>query len=67
MMNYSFIYLIHVLFVGPLLMYSGYVGTVLGEKCNDNNYEIVFQLLFIVGLVVLLYHGQKYLKYKEIL
>lgn len=66
-MDYSFIYLIHILFVGPLLMYSGYVGNILGAKCKDNSYEVVFQLLFVVGLVVLLYHGHKYLKYKEIL
>ena len=66
-MDYSFIYLIHILFVGPLLMYSGYVGNILGAKCKDNTYEVVFQLLFVVGLVVLLYHGHKYLKYKEIL
>jgi hypothetical protein len=66
-MDHSFIYLIHILFVAPLLMYSGYVGNILGAKCKDNTYEVVFQLLFVVGLVVLLYHGHKYLKYKEIL
>jgi hypothetical protein len=66
-MDYSFIYLIHILFVGPLLMYSGYVGNILGTKCKDNTYEVVFQLLFVIGLIVSLYHGHKYLKYKEIL
>ena len=66
-MDYSFIYLIHILFAGPLLLYAGYTGNKLGEKCKDTKYDIVFQLLSVVGLVVVIYHGYKYLKYKEIL
>jgi hypothetical protein len=66
-MNYSFIYLIHILFVGPLLMYSGYIGNELGEKCKKTDHNIMFQLLAVIGLVVVLYHGYKYLKYKDIM
>ena len=63
-MNHSFIYLLHILFGGPLLMYGGYVGKQLSEKCNDEEHTTVFISLMIVGLVVILYHGYKILKMK---
>ena len=67
MMNHSFIYLIHILFGGPLLMYGGYVGKELTEKYNDKKHTNVFLSLMIVGLVVVLYHGYKLLKMKGML
>ena len=63
-MDYSFIYLLHILFGGPLLIYGGYVGKELSEKCNDEKYMNVFMSLIIVGVVVVLYHGYKLLKMK---
>ena len=30
-MDHSFIYLIHIFFAGPLLMYGGYIGKSLSE------------------------------------
>lgn len=61
----EFIYLLHVLFVGPLLMYSGYKGLELAKECNKDKFNIIFQLLAVIGLVVLLYHGYKYAKFKD--
>lgn len=63
-MKLSHVYLIHILFVAPLLMYSGYLGKELSLKCNDHSYSPVFTLLLIVGIVVLLYHGYKFLQVK---
>jgi hypothetical protein len=61
----SQIYLIHIFFVAPLLIYSGYLGMDLSYKCKDQNYLFIFNLLIIVGVVVLMYHGYKYLKIKQ--
>jgi len=66
-MDYSFIYLIHILFGGPLLLYGGYVGKVLSEKYKDDQYMNVFMMLMFVGLVVVLYHGHKLLKMKGVI
>tara|TARA_B100001093_G_scaffold489692_1_gene528079 strand:+ start:404 stop:607 length:204 start_codon:yes stop_codon:yes gene_type:complete len=63
-MDYSFIYLLHILFGGPLLIYGGYVGKSLSEKCNDEKHMNVFMSLIIVGVVVVLYHGYKLFKMK---
>jgi hypothetical protein len=63
-MDHSFIYLIHILFGGPLLLYGGYVGNLLSKKCKDTKYDTVFMSLIIVGLIVVLYHGYKLLKYQ---
>ena len=66
-MDYSFIYLIHILFGGPLLIYGGYAGKELSDKYNDEKHTNVFLSLMIVGLVVVLYHGYKLLKMKGML
>ena len=66
-MDYAFIYLIHILFGGPLLLYGGYVGKVLSEKYKDDQYLNVFMMLMFVGLVVVLYHGHKLLKMKGVI
>jgi hypothetical protein len=56
-MNYhQIIYIIHLVFVGPLLMYSGYIG---GGLSSDKKDKYLFNSLFIIGLVVSLYHGSK--------
>ena len=61
-MDYSFIYLIHILFGGPLLIYGGYVGRKLSEICNNDDYNLVFMSLIIVGIIVVLYHSYKLFK-----
>jgi len=61
----SQIYLIHIFFVAPLLIYTGYLGEQLAVKCNKHDSSTIFSLLMIVGIVVLLYHGYKYLKIKQ--
>ena len=48
------IYLIHVLFVAPILIY-------VGLKRNSVNVRM-FDLLLILGITVLVYHGYKLLK-----
>ena len=63
--DYSFIYIIHILFAGPLLMYAGYIGKELSKKCNDMSNELLFNTLIGVGLVVILYHGHKYMNIKH--
>ena len=57
----NYIYLIHILFVAPLLIYSGYIGKELSLRCNVDDYVAVFSLLIIIGIVVFLYHGYKLL------
>ena len=57
MLNLSYmqiIYLIHVLFVAPILIY-------VGLKRNSVNVRM-FDLLLILGITVLVYHGYKLLK-----
>ena len=61
-MDHKFIYIIHLLFVGPLLLYSGYVGRNLTNNSN-NKHTILFEFLMAVGLIVLLYHAYKLFKY----
>ena len=56
-MEHRLIYLIHMLIVFPLLAYP-FISKQFGVESFDN----YFALLFIVGLVVFMYHG--YLLYK---
>ena len=53
------IYLFHIFFVAPLLMYAGYQGY---NHCPRNYDKHLFLFLGVVGLVVLLY--QSFLYYK---
>lgn len=63
-MDHSFIYVVHILFGGPLLLYGGYVGKLLSEKHNDDKYLNVFMMLMVVGLIVMVYHTYKLFKFK---
>ena len=45
---YDIVYLVHILFVGPLLIYIGYYK----EKAPQQ----LFKLVLVVGLVAVLYH-----------
>ena len=51
MENYSYIYLLHILFVGPLFIYLGIA--------KQNVPDIVFNGLIVMGIFVSLYHGYK--------
>lgn len=53
----QFVYLFHILFVGPLLAYLGYV-TLQGNKINPK----VLQLVVFLGLSTSAYHGFLLLK-----
>ena len=66
-MDYSIIYLMHVLFRGPLLIYGGYAGKILSEKHKDDQYMNVFMMLMFVGALLVLYHGYKFSKMKGFL
>ena len=56
-MDHKIIYLVHILFVAPLLMYCGYVGRNLSS--TEKTHKSLFEFLFIIGLVVALYHSYK--------
>lgn len=66
MVDRSYIYLIHILFVAPLLIYSGYLGDKLSSEGPDNVSKHVFRLLISVGVVVILYHSFLLIKLKNI-
>ena len=53
------LYLMHILFVGPLLVYSGYTGY---NHCPRKHDKGIFLFLGAVGLVVMLYHIFMYYK-----
>ena len=58
------IYLIHILFVAPLLTYSGYIGRELSKSSEESTgtgekRKKIFNLLIITGIIVFLYHLYK--------
>ena len=52
-LSHTMIYLVHMLFVAPLLMYAGHAGYTNCPKTHDKN---IFLFLGAVGLVVFIYH-----------
>jgi len=59
---HEYIYLIHIIFVAPLLIYVGYMKT----KTHTN----LFDIMLILGVVVFLYHLHKLYKslsYKKVI
>jgi len=54
-MDYSLIYLTHMFFVAPLFIYPFIAEKYFNVKSFDN----YFLILFIIGLVVFMYHGYK--------
>ena len=42
-MDHSFIYVVHILFGGPLLLYGGYVGKLLSEKLGEIECKIIIE------------------------
>jgi hypothetical protein len=59
MTDYSYVYWMHILFVGPLFVYIGYNKTEVSDT--------VFNFLIILGIVVSIYHSYKLLKYKKLI
>ena len=54
---HQLVYLIHVVFVAPLLIYIGYF--------KDKVHSKFFDLVLVIGLVVLFYHGYLFYKYNK--
>ena len=55
MLSYhDLIYLMHFLFIGPLLMYVGYY--------KERAPKQVLNLVLVLGVVVTLYHGYEFLR-----
>ena len=58
MLSYhKIIYLVHIIFVAPLLIYVGYYKNKVHPK--------VFELLLVLGLTVLVYHAYLFYKYNN--
>ena len=57
MSDYSYIYWIHILFVGPLFIY---IGAVKQDVPDD-----VFNIVLGLGVIVILYHGYKLYNYLQ--
>jgi hypothetical protein len=57
MKDFSYIYWLHILFVGPLFIYIGYTK----KDVPDN----VFNFLIILGVIVSIYHTFKLAEYYQ--
>jgi hypothetical protein len=57
MKDFSYVYWIHILFVGPLLIYLGVV--------KQDVPDIVFNTVLGLGVIVILYHGYKLYNYYQ--
>ena len=54
---HQLVYLIHILLVGPIFIYVGYA--------KKNTPNLVFNVLLIIGIVVVVYHGYLLNKSKQ--
>ena len=59
MSDYSYVYWLHIFFVGPLFIYVGYTKTEVPDT--------VFNFLIVLGVIVVIYHIYKLIQYKKIL
>lgn len=55
-MDYSLIYLVHMFFVAPLFVYP----LIAQKYFNTNTFDNYFLIMFMIGLVVFMYHGYKF-------
>jgi len=62
-LSLELIYLLHMIFVGPLLVYTGYTGYTNCPKQHDKG---LFLFLGAVGLFVAIYHTLMFTKLKMI-
>lgn len=63
-MDRSYIYIFHILIVGPLFIYTGYLGDNLSTGKNKN-YKNYFWMLIALGIGIMLYHSFLLLKIKK--
>ena len=66
-MDKQLIYFIHILFVGPLLLYIYYIGNNLSLRNNDLEYIEIFQIIRLLGILVILYHIYQILQYRGLI
>ena len=60
-LSHDLVYIIHILFVAPLLIYTGYKG----HKCCKTKYDkSLFKALAGIGVIVLVYHLYLLAKFK---
>jgi hypothetical protein len=59
MSDFSYVYWVHILFVGPLLTYVGFTKTEVPDT--------VFNFLIILGISVTVYHSYKLMLYKKLI
>jgi hypothetical protein len=57
MTDYSWVYWLHIFFVGPLFIYVGLT--------KHDVPDIVFNFLVLLGVVVVIYHSYKLYLYKN--
>lgn len=57
MTDYSWVYWLHIFFVGPLFIYVGLT--------KQNVPDVVFNFLVLLGVVVVIYHSYKLYLYKN--
>jgi hypothetical protein len=57
MKDFSYIYWLHIFFVGPLFIYIGLT--------KQSVPDVVFNFLVVLGVVVIMYHSYKLYKYKN--
>ena len=65
-MFHKIINVIHIIYVAPLLIYSGYIGRkttrILEEDTVSKPYRNLFNILIVTGLIDFLYHIYKLIK-----
>jgi len=64
-LNKQLIYIIHIFFVGPLFIYIYSIGNKLSIKSNDLQYRQTFQMIRLIGIMIILYHGYQLLQYHK--
>ena len=58
---YNFVYLAHILIIGPFLLYLWYVYVIEKKEVSQD----VWNLLLIIVCIMVLYHGYKLFKYNQ--
>ena len=65
MIDKTYIYLVHILFVAPLMIYTGYIGDKLSTEKNEG-YKKFFWFLISIGIIVIIYHSFLLIKFKNL-
>ena len=64
-MDKTYIYLVHIFFVAPLMIYTGYIGDKLSTEKNEG-YKKFFCFLISIGIIVIFYHSFLLIKFKNL-